>query len=564
MDSEVRAVNIAIASNILIFTAKCFVSAHSGSSALLAEAVHSLADIGNQLLLRLGIAKSMKQPTAEFPYGYLKDKFVFSLISAVGVFCIGAGASMINGVNALADVDHDVGNFNLGFTVLAVSFLVEGFSCYVAVRTVANGASRLGVTFFDYLDSGNDPAAVAVMAEDGAAVVGIIIAAASTLLVKLTDWQAWDGIGSILVGILLACVALFLIQRNRSALIGRSMSADDFNRVVNFLNADPVVNKVYDAKSEEIGAGVYRFTAELDFDGRVIAERHLRTIDSSALFRKFQNTRNVRNPADERAFTIVLAEYGALLVQAVGAEVDRIESEIRSLVPGVQYVDLEADRGRFSLYKSSMDEGDYAGRGWFDMSRLSMDEVPWLNEIDRVLFDGAGAGAGGAEEQAVDASEHVAGAPEPAAGSQEQAVPLAETVDSPKTGIFVVQRELNKVTDLKPLVDGAAADASDSAGVGGAADERQGNAAASHEADVAGRAAASEADTASDDCGDVAARESGSASSAVVEEPASDTDLQSNTDRRLVGKDEGDVELVGQQAQAGWGRERCSGPGKRS
>lgn len=135
LDSESRAVNIAIGSNVLIFGAKVWVSSNSGSSALFAEAVHTLADIGNQLLLRFGIARSTKAPTKEYPcasplsllllvgrtccapkarqyeviteqrcrYGYMKEKFIFSLISAVGVFCIGAGASVINGAYALAD-----------------------------------------------------------------------------------------------------------------------------------------------------------------------------------------------------------------------------------------------------------------------------------------------------------------------------------------------------------------------------------------------------------------------------------------------------------------------------
>lgn len=140
VDSESRAVNIAIGSNVFIFAAKVWVSSTSGSSALFAEAVHTLADIGNQLLLRFGIARSNKAPTKDHPcasppqralcampviaectellgydrrailkmrmwcrYGYMKEKFIFSLISAVGVFCIGAGASVINGAYALAD-----------------------------------------------------------------------------------------------------------------------------------------------------------------------------------------------------------------------------------------------------------------------------------------------------------------------------------------------------------------------------------------------------------------------------------------------------------------------------
>lgn len=396
-DSESFAVNIAIGSNILIFCAKAWVGASSGSSALLSEAVHSLADIGNQLLLRLGIARSRKAPTPEYPYGFVKDKFVFSLISAVGVFCIGAGASIISGVYAIGDVDHDVDNFGLNFIVLAVSFVVEGFSCAIAVRTVADGAQKSGLSFIDYLDSASDPAAVAVMAEDGAAVVGVAIAACATWLVKWTDWQAWDGVGSILVGILLAFVALFLIQRNRAVLIGRSMKEEHLALVLEYLNNDPVVNNVYDARSEELGPGVYRFSAELDFNGKMIADKHLSTINARALARKFYRTQGRRNSADIDAFSNVLSEYGAMLVRAVGSEVDRIEADIQEIVPGVIYVDLEADRGRFWWYRASMDS-DSDSDGRFDATQDSLDADGWQREamvINLLLSESESSGSGG-------------------------------------------------------------------------------------------------------------------------------------------------------------------------
>lgn len=281
--------------------------------------------------------------------------------------------------------DHDVANFGLNFAVLAISFVVEGFSCVVAVRALSEGAERRGVTFAEYLDSGSDPAAVAVMAEDGAAVIGVTIAAISNWLVIATDWQAWDGLGSILVGVLLSLVALFLIQRNRAVLIGRSMAADELAIVLAYLYADPVVNHVYDARSEEIGPGVYRFSAELDFDGEKIAERHLKTINPQQLAHKFFNTQNPAMRDDTRAFSIALREYGSQLVRAVGSEVDRIEGDIQNLVPGVRYVDLEADRGRFWLYRASVD-GDEDIRDRFDISQLSLDAVAWQSEETKINY----------------------------------------------------------------------------------------------------------------------------------------------------------------------------------
>lgn len=329
--------------------------------------------------------------------------------------------------------DHDVDNFGLNFIVLAISFVVEGFSCVVAVRALSEGAERRGVTFAEYLDSGSDPAAVAVMAEDGAAVMGVTIAAISNWLVKATDWQAWDGVGSILVGVLLSFVALFLIQRNRAVLIGRSMAADELATVIAYLYQDPVVNHVYDARSEEIGPGVYRFSAELDFDGEKIAERHLKTVNPQQLAHKFFNTQNPGDSNDTRAFSIALREYGAQLVRAVGSEVDRIEGDIQNLVPGVQYVDLEADRGRFWLYRASVD-GDDDIRERFDISQLSLDAVAWQSEETKINYllsmgpDGKGAPA--ADGPAAAQGPAVTSSRTDAAGSNGLAADLAEPAGS--------------------------------------------------------------------------------------------------------------------------------------
>jgi hypothetical protein len=128
---------------------------------------------------------------------------------------------------------------------------------------------------------------------------------------------------------------------------------------------------------------VYRFSADLDFHGDVIVSRYLNSLDTAALQNKFLQTANAKHPGDTRAFEIVLKEQGARIVQAVGAEVDRMERGIQELVPEVKYVDLEADRGRFWLYRASID-GDPSARGPFDMSQLSMDAVAWARESDRI------------------------------------------------------------------------------------------------------------------------------------------------------------------------------------
>jgi solute carrier family 30 (zinc transporter), member 9 len=237
-----------------------------------------------------------------------------SLISAVGIFCLGAGVSIVHGIHAILDpaISTEAG---WGLAVLLLSTVVEGYTLLVAIRAVHAGAAAAGMRFLDFVRSGRDPVSVAIMAEDGAAVAGVIVAAVCTQLVSVTGqavrrrcelhalapptatcrccwafaclWQRpsgrgalgqrvsltrraveaasmllwvqiWDGIGGILVGCLLAGVAVYLIQRNRSFLIGRSMMDQDFQKIIRHLKRDPVIKNIYEAKSEEIGEGIYR------------------------------------------------------------------------------------------------------------------------------------------------------------------------------------------------------------------------------------------------------------------------------------------------------------------
>lgn len=338
---ELHTVNVAISANIAIFFAKLATYLASGSSAMLAESIHSLADIGNQLLLRTGIQRSKKAPSALHPYGYMKDKFVWSLISAVGIFCLGAGVTVVHGFHGLF-VQTQLEHLTAGLTVLGVSLLLEGYSLLVAIRTVTAGAASQGLPFAEFVKRGMDPTSIAVMMEDGAACAGLVIAAIATYVTWVTGNSIFDAIGSISVGVLLGATAIFLIQRNRQLLIGRSMNVPDMAKVLNHLRRDPVVKAIYDAKSEEIGPGIYRFKAEIDFSGEQVVQRHMSRLGRELLYHRIEAASSTD---DRKALELVLQEYGKDMVGALGAEVDRLENEVRELVPGLRHIDLETDRG---------------------------------------------------------------------------------------------------------------------------------------------------------------------------------------------------------------------------
>ncbi|CAN4098061.1 unnamed protein product [Withania somnifera] len=337
-DHGQRAVTTALWCNFLVFSLKFGVWFVSSSHVMLAEVVHSIADFANQALLAYGLSRSRRAPDAIHPYGYSKERFVWSLISAVGIFCLGCGATIVHGVQNLW-ISQQPANIGYAALVIGGSFIIESISLVVAIQAVKKGAAAEGMTVRDYIWRGHDPTAVAVMTEDGAAVTGLAIAAASLVAVNATGNPIYDPIGSIIVGNLLGMVAIFLIQRNRHALIGRAIDDNDMDRVLQFLKNDPVVDSIYDCKSEVIGPGFFRFKAEIDFNGVVLVQNYLERAGREEWAEQF---REASVQKDDAALLKLMSVYGEEVVTALGSEVDRLEKEIQEIVPGIRHVDIEA------------------------------------------------------------------------------------------------------------------------------------------------------------------------------------------------------------------------------
>nr|XP_029122203.1 metal tolerance protein C4 [Elaeis guineensis] len=277
----------------------------------------------------LRVAKVKRTEFDDTSYGYSKERFVWSLISAVGIFCLGSGATIVHGFQNLWS-SHPPENIYYAALVIGGSFLIEGASLLVAINAVKKGAAAEEMKVWDYVWRGHDPTSVAVMTEDGAAVTGLAIAAASLVAVNTTGNAIYDPIGSMIVGSLLGMVAIFLIQRNRHALIGRAIDDHDMERVVDAL---------YDCKSEVIGPGFFRFKAEIDFNGVMVVQNYLERTGREEWAKQF---REAAKSEDDCALLKVMASYGEDVVEALGYEVDRLETEIQKIVPGIRHVDIEA------------------------------------------------------------------------------------------------------------------------------------------------------------------------------------------------------------------------------
>ena len=301
----------------------------SGSGAMFSEAIHSLADTSNQGLLFLGIRRSERPADHLFHYGYGADRYLYSLLSAVGIFVLGCGVTVYHGVHNLME-PPDLEVSWLPFAILGLSFVVEGYVLWVAVRVVWKKKGDMGL--FAYLRSTTDPTVAAVLLEDAVACFGVLVAAAGIGLAYWTGNPAWDGLGAIAIGLMLGAVAVWLGIKNRTLLLGPAIPKSLQEEIVAFLKEHPAVMRVRKVRTRIVGADNFRLQAQLDFDGSYLGERMASIVhDRHAAL------------ANEDGRVAFARDFGEQLLDELAREVDRMEEELEKKFPRLKYVDLEAD-----------------------------------------------------------------------------------------------------------------------------------------------------------------------------------------------------------------------------
>ncbi|HTI31116.1 MAG TPA: cation diffusion facilitator family transporter [Sphingomonas sp.] len=214
-----RVLLIALAANVGIAVAKFVAAALTGSSAMLTEGVHSLVDSTNQLLLLYGERRAKRPPDELHPAGYGRELYFWSFVVALLVFAAGAGVSVYEGILHLREPEPAVSPL-IAYGVLLIAFLLEGGSTLAAFKSF--NAARGGRGWWQALTETKDASTVIVLLENGAAMAGLLIAAAGLGLAQLTGNPHWDGIASILIGLVLGFVAIFLAREAKGLLIGEA------------------------------------------------------------------------------------------------------------------------------------------------------------------------------------------------------------------------------------------------------------------------------------------------------------------------------------------------------
>jgi cation diffusion facilitator family transporter len=239
-----RTVYVALAANFAIAAAKLAGGLIAGSSAMLSEAAHSVADTMNQVFLLVSLSFSRRRPDLEHPFGYGKERFFWSFMAAVMIFVSGAVFSAFQGIDRITASGGEKENFPIAYAVLGFALVAECVSLVRAIRQTRQEADEADESHGSYLRRSRDPTTKTVLFEDSAAVAGVVLALAGVAASQVTGNPAWDGVASLAIALLLAGVALGLGHQTYELLIGQAARADEREAIEAVLCAHDEVEDV--------------------------------------------------------------------------------------------------------------------------------------------------------------------------------------------------------------------------------------------------------------------------------------------------------------------------------
>lgn len=260
---------LAFAANVAVAIAKSIVAAITGSAALVAEAAHSWADAGNEIFLLIAERKGSKRRDASHPLGYGRESYVWSMFAAIGVFTAGSVVSVMHGISQLGERGGDT-DYTAGYIVLGIAAVLEGTSFIQALAQARGQGRARGLHPLRLIARTSNPTLRAVFIEDGSALLGLAIAAGAMLAHQLSGDAVYDAIGSIVIGVLLAVVALFLISRNRDFLVGQTPPVRERQRLLDRLRAEDEVDRVTYLHVEYVGPARLFVVAAIDIRGNEV------------------------------------------------------------------------------------------------------------------------------------------------------------------------------------------------------------------------------------------------------------------------------------------------------
>lgn len=293
-----KAILAAFLANMGIALAKFIAWILSGSASMLAEAIHSVADSGNQLLLMLGGRRAKKRADREHPFGYGRERYVYAFVVSIILFSVGGLFSIYEGVDKLTH-PHELTNYWIPIAVLLIAIVLESFSLRTAVKE-SNHVRARGQSWVSFVRHAKAPELPVVLLEDIAALTGLVFALFGVGMTWLTHNPVFDAIGTLMIGTLLILVAITLGIETKSLLVGEGATDADHDRIVGAITGGPEVEKLIHIKTLYLGPDELLVAAKLGF-------------------------------ASDRPLA------------AVAADIDRIEARVREAVPTARVIYFEPD-----------------------------------------------------------------------------------------------------------------------------------------------------------------------------------------------------------------------------
>ena len=357
----------ALTGNLIIAAAKFGAWITSGSSAMLSEFVHSVVDCGNQALLLLGLRDSGNVADRRHPYGYGKSVYFWALVSALGTFFLGAGVSMTHAVGeliegpSLQDVTWQV------WGVLGVSFAIDGWVLGKTIYELRQDMPK-NTTFMKYIQNMRDPATLAILLEDGAACLGIVLAIAGIGATQYTSMPVFDSLAGVSISALLGAMGLILVRVNHRFLLGHAVDSEITEGIKKILLSQKSIDGVHSIQSQWTGPETFSYKAEVDFDGTFLAAK---------LMPRYQTEFLKAQKSLDKDLRVLLSWYAEDVMRSAEREIKFIEAQIRKEYPGAEYIELEPmskDSDRFAI-----DDGMEA--------QLKRIEIENLNRYLKSLYD---------------------------------------------------------------------------------------------------------------------------------------------------------------------------------
>lgn len=262
-ESARKVIWVAMAANLLIAATKFFAAWKTGSSAILSEGVHSVVDTGDQILLLYGMHRAERPADRDFPFGHGKEIYFWSFVVAILIFALGAGISLYEGVLHLLQ-PSELTSPLINYLIIAAAIVFEGISWAFSLREFRKG-KKPGRGYLEAISKGKDPTLFLVLMEDSAALLGLFTALAGIALTQLTGNPVYDGVASIVIGVILGATAAFLASETKGLLIGEAADRDAMQAIRAIVEKGEHVDHVNEVLTLQMGPDYVLATISLDF-----------------------------------------------------------------------------------------------------------------------------------------------------------------------------------------------------------------------------------------------------------------------------------------------------------